>query len=473
MYRTLAFFLLSSIFSLCQSQTLISFESYGITPVEDLDVIPGVTIDYSVEYYKLVYNTVDTQGEPTIASGGYARPITDDCPSGFPLMIYMHGTVLNKEEVPSRDVGEAVIAKLIGGLGYHGIAPDYLGMGDSPGLHPYLHAESEAQSGIDMIRAVREFLEQEFGAQDNGELFVTGYSQGGHAAMALHQKLETEELLEEFDLIASTPGSGPYDLSGTQTPVLLSDEPYSNPGYVVYTLVSYDLAYGNIYETYSDVLQSPYDEVVVPYFDGNNTTLSMAQLNPQLPMVLSDLMVPEYLDEFANDDQHPFRSALADNDLYDWTPQRPIRMYYCTQDEQVDFNNSVTAETVMQANGASDVEAVDLGPFDHSGCYFFYMLSATTYFDGLRTPCDPLSLDEFEETFFDIVLLGSNGLQLQLKRSASSLRVLDNVGRIVFSIQDVPAGSHSFDLAGHSHGLFTIEVIDAYGQSHIKRYIHR
>lgn len=473
MYRALIFILFLSVFTLSQAQTLISFESYGLTPIEELDLIPGLPIEYSVEYYKLVYNTIDTQGEPTIASGGYARPITDECTSGFPLMIYMHGTVLNKEEVPSRDVAEAAVAKLIGGLGYHGIAPDYLGMGDSPGLHPYLHAESEAQSGIDMIRAVREFLQQEFGVQDNGELFVTGYSQGGHAAMALHQKLEQDDMLDEFDLIASTPGSGPYDLSGTQTPVLLSDEPYSNPGYVVYTLASYDLAYGNIYDSYSDVLQSPYDEVVVPYFDGNNTTLSMGQLNPQLPMVLSDLMVPEYLDEFASDDQHPFRSALADNDLYDWTPQRPIRMYYCTQDEQVDFNNSVTAETVMQANGAPDVEAIDLGPFDHGGCYFFYTLSSVSYFNGLRTPCDPLSIDELEESVFEVVISASNGLQVELNRSVSLLRVLDNSGRLVLSIQDLRAGMHMFNLESHGHGLYTIEVIDGYGQSHIKRYIHQ
>jgi hypothetical protein len=35
--------------------------------------------------------------------------------------------------------------------------PDYIGMGGSPGLHPYVHAASEATASIDMIRAAREF----------------------------------------------------------------------------------------------------------------------------------------------------------------------------------------------------------------------------------------------------------------------------------------------------------------------------
>ena len=70
--------------------------------------------------------------------------------------------------------------------------PDYIGMGESPGLHPYCHGASEATT-IDMIRAVREAesLDMIPGmTADNGEMFVTGYSQGGHAAMATHKYVE-------------------------------------------------------------------------------------------------------------------------------------------------------------------------------------------------------------------------------------------------------------------------------------------
>ena len=72
--------------------------------------------------------------------------------------------------------------------GYNVVMPDYIGMGESPGLHPYCHGASEATATIDMIRAVREAqtLDMIPGmTADNGEMFVTGYSQEacghGHA----------------------------------------------------------------------------------------------------------------------------------------------------------------------------------------------------------------------------------------------------------------------------------------------------
>ena len=52
--------------------------------------------------------------------------------------------------------------------------PDYIGMGDSPGFHPYVHAKSEATASIDMVRAAREYLSTT-NFVDNNELFLTGY----------------------------------------------------------------------------------------------------------------------------------------------------------------------------------------------------------------------------------------------------------------------------------------------------------
>ena len=59
--------------------------------------------------------------------------------------------------------------------------PDYIGMGESPGLHPYVHGESEATATIDMIRAAREFITDSLNLIDNHQVFLSGYSQGGHA----------------------------------------------------------------------------------------------------------------------------------------------------------------------------------------------------------------------------------------------------------------------------------------------------
>jgi len=361
-----------------------------------LPFVPGINPEYSVEYYKIVYNTVDVFGMPTLASGGFAVPVSDDC-VGFPVAVYQHGTTLNKENVPSRENGESDIVKLFASTGFYVAAPDYIGMGDSEGLHPYVHAATEATAGRDLIRAVKEFiaiLNEDAPAVDNGEVFITGYSQGGHAAMALHKHIEDNDLLDEFDVKASAPASGPYNLSGAQTEVILSDAPYSNPGYLVYLIAGYELAYGNLYDTYSDFLNDPYDGIVVPFFDGNNTTLSMGELNPQLPNQISELMTAPYLDDFTNDLSHPLRVALADNDNYDWAPQVPVKMYYCTADEQVNFQNALDAEAAMNAAGAVDVEAINSGPLTHGLCVIPALSGALNWFSSLKTDCVVSGIDE-------------------------------------------------------------------------------
>lgn len=375
------------------TQNLESAEYLGTTTSFVLAVASGLPVEYDVSLYKIVYTTIDANENPTIASGALAIPNTNEC-TDFPLAVYQHGTVLNKEDVPSRDNGEAILPKIFASGGYYALTPDYIGLGDSPGLHPYVHAASEATAAIDMMRAVRQFLNDSLGVQDNGELFITGYSQGGHGAMALHKYIEDNNMLEEFNVIASAPASGPYALSESQMNLIISNEPYSNPGYLVYTMSSYEMVYGDIYNEYIDILQSPYDVIVVPFFDGNNTTLYMDDLNPLLPNQVQDLMQPDYYADLIANENHPLRLALIDNDNYNWVPERPITMYYCTEDEQVTFENSLTALDYMTTNGAENVEAINAGPFSHGDCILPAMTGIWNLFQSLKTPCTLTGIEE-------------------------------------------------------------------------------
>src|SRR5690554_5315056 len=341
-----------------KAQYLVGNEFLGSTPATVLTAIASeFPIHYDVDYYRLTYNTVNTAGEPTIASGGVAIPVSTTCQT-FPMMAYCHGTVLRQLDVPSQQNYESVIVKVFASTGFIAVAPDYLGLGENEGIHPYVHAVSEATATIDLIRATREFLES-FPIIDNGETFITGYSQGGQGAMATLKYAEEHGLTEELGIVAGAPCSGPYDLSGSQAEVLLSDAPYSNPGYIVYLLISYQLAYGNLYADLSDIIKSPYDSLVAPYFDGAQNEFSINVVNGILPNQLSELLVDSVYNNFQNNPQHPLWLNLADNDTYDWTPQVPIRMFYCTGDEQVDYTNSTTADSVMNANGAADVLAIN------------------------------------------------------------------------------------------------------------------
>ena len=45
-----------------------------------LSVTSGLNVPYDIDLYKMVYNTVDVQGNPTIASGAFVVPTnTNSC----------------------------------------------------------------------------------------------------------------------------------------------------------------------------------------------------------------------------------------------------------------------------------------------------------------------------------------------------------------------------------------------------------
>ena len=371
------------------SQYLVSCTYLGISSSNVLSGATGLSLDYDVKMYKLTYNTVDTDSLPIIATGAFFIPTNTTC-TDFPFAVYNHGTTLRKNDVPSNNNPEAIIGKVFSAGGYFVCMPDYIGMGDSPGFHPYVHAKSEATASVDMVRAAREYLSTT-NFVDNNELFLTGYSQGGHACMATTKFINDENLQSEFNIVASAPCSGPYDLSGIMADTIISPTPYSNPGYIVYLLASYQLAYGNIFNSWSDVLYPPYDTIVPPFFSGNNTTLDMGLLNSLIPNQMSLLIRDTCLNNFINDSinkNHPWWHALIDNDNYDWLPLKPLRIYYCTADEQIAYTNALIAESTMNNNGALDVQAMNMGNNDHGGCILPALSSAFNWFQNLRTPCN-------------------------------------------------------------------------------------
>jgi hypothetical protein len=432
--------LFTIVFTLCYSpkvhsqEVLVESEFLSNNPSFLLGFVPGIPAEYDVDYYKLTYNTVDTQGEPTIASGAIAIPVTDDC-NTFPLAVYCHGTVLKQLAVPSEENTEGLITKVFSSTGFIAVAPDYIGLGESTGVHPYVHAESQATATIDLIRAAKEFLETQE-ESDNGETYITGYSQGGHAAMATVKYAQDNGLSEELGISGAAPCSGPYNLSGSQASVLLSGEPYSNPGYVVYLIIGYERAYGNIYEELGDIIQSPYDEDVQPFFDGMQNEFTMAAANAVLPNMLDEILVDSVLTAFENNPNHPLRLALADNDNFDWAPEVPLRMYYCTGDEQVSSDNSVTALDSMQANGATDVDAINSQPNStHGECVLPALSDAYQFFADIATPCGLITgIDQSSVQPLDVYPNPASArVQIKLPQSEEQgyLIVQDTWGRIM------------------------------------------
>ena len=88
-----------------------------------------------------------------------------------------------------------------------------------------------------------------------------------------------------------------------------------------------------------------------------------------------------------------FFEAAQDNDLYQWVPESPVQMYYCTQDEQVFYDNALVAAAWMNDNGATEVTTVNGGPLDHGGCALLAILGGTVWLNAQASLCTPSSVE--------------------------------------------------------------------------------
>jgi pimeloyl-ACP methyl ester carboxylesterase len=299
----------------------------------------------------------------------------------LPLVSYQHGTITLTNDAPSSMdlLGEVSVGIAFATSGYAAVVPDYLGLGDSPGLHPYHHARSEATACVDMLRAAKSFCASNAFTLTN-KLFLCGYSQGGHATMALLRELE-EYHSDEFTVTACAPMAGAYDLSGVTASNFLSGVPAPNPYYFLYLLAAFQSVY-HLAPSLADLLASPYD-TNLPALLAHNPTGE--ELNAALPNDPVKILKPEYLAEFLNKPRHALRLALRENDLYRWRPRAPVRLYHCAGDQDVIIANSQAALASFRALGATQVELIDPVPTaDHGGCSEPSLLLAKEWFDSLK-----------------------------------------------------------------------------------------
>jgi hypothetical protein len=335
--------------------------------------------EYGASVYKVIYRTIDPFGNFTVASGAFAVPEADIDLGAMPFASYQHGTESSDAGVPSQRNYEVVIGIVMASTGYFCTMPDFLGLGEGPGIHPYIHAKSEATATIDMLRACRDFL-PDLGLSWDKRLFLLGYSQGGHATMATHREIQLY-YEPEFVVTGSAPMSGPYDASGVQEDVITSFDPYPTPGYLPYILISYNYVY-NIVPDIPSVLKSPYDTLILPMFDG---TYSMDEINSVSNPVPRLMVKDSVMDAYEADPLHPLKLALQDNDLWNWIPRTPVKMFYCGADDQVNYMNSIVAYNHFVAAGATTVSLFETAPnLNHSDCALPTMLFGKLYLDSLK-----------------------------------------------------------------------------------------
>ena len=326
-------------------------------------------LKYDIKAYKIIYKTKNTDGTEVQASGALIIPNTADAVA---MISQQHGTIRTDAQAPSNygTNSEAYsIASIFGSNGYIIACPDYIGYGVSKDIiHPYEHRESLAQASLDMIRASTEFVNKEK-VNWNKKLLITGYSQGGFATMSLQKKIE-EQFPNEFNLVASSCGAGAYNKTQFMKD-LMNNTTHGIAEYnqlYIWVTQTYNRVYG-INRLMNTYFKEPYATDIQA--KGNN-----ANVNVSINLAFSDAIKKGVND--GTDTQ--FLNAVKDNDVFDWAPKTETRLYHGDADQQVFYNNSVTAEKAMKAKGGK-VTLITSPGGTHGSTLTEYAIGTYTFFN--------------------------------------------------------------------------------------------
>ena len=348
---------------LLQTRSASELQSFmAISPVSiDVDILK-----YDVSIYRVTYKTT-YKDEEIHASALVVLPKTSD---KVGMLSFQHGTIAAYADAPtdqSPSSASFILFEAIGSSGLIGVIPDFIGFGDSKDIfHPYYVEEPTAIGVIDALKAARE-LASEKSVKFNENLFLAGYSQGGYATMATHKYIE-ENGLSNFNLVASFPSSGGYDVKEMQE-YFFSQTTYHEPFYLAYVA----LAYQSHYEwtnTLNQFFNEPYASRIPTLFNGTN---GGSDINGQLTTSVNALVKSDVIANIDTKPDYAFLvNAFNENSLIDWTPTIPMYMYHGDADITVPYQNSISVYDHFIANGASPnvVTFTTLPGADHgSGVY--------------------------------------------------------------------------------------------------------
>lgn len=376
------------------AQKFLSAESIATFSAFQLSLLAGIPVQNGVEQIKIRYEMNGIDGTNDTVSGLVVLPLLTN-QEDLPLIVYQHPTSSSgRNDVPSSggfSIG-SIESVALGAFGFAVFATDYLGLGESRGFHPFVHAETETEAGINMMYACLDYLEMKEGVSwDSTNLFIAGYSQGGHASMALHRELETS-MNDEFSVTAAAHMSGPYSLSEVMLEKFIVDVPSQNVADVVFMLLGYQSFYQSIYDSLSQVFVAPYDSIIQNFYEDQYALIALegqlinALMQNEDSVLTKRMFQPAFLSQL-NDPESEILQLIRENDTYDWAPNAPTRLYYCAPDERVPARNSTLADSVMNQNGAVDLEAININATaNHGDCTLYALLAAINFFQGQMTP---------------------------------------------------------------------------------------
>lgn len=145
------------------------------------------------------------------------------------------------------------------------------------------------------------------------------------------------------------------------------------------------LGLGRAYALFKDpneMFVAQYASEVTTLFDGNH---NFEQIMAALPATPSELLRPEVVQGLLDRDPKSrlFR-ALHRNEVYNWRPVAPVRLFHSKGDQDVPFENATVARDRMSALGG-DVEVVSVADdLSHGDAVVPSYLAAKAWFESLR-----------------------------------------------------------------------------------------
>ncbi len=349
-----------------------------------------VRFDYGFDSYKVAYCTNDALlagqqvARSTLATGMLSVPRKS---GSLATVAYVRGTAVSFYDTPSNPNiftsaeprGESFegppASSVFAGAGFIFVAPDDLGFGDSTvPRHRYFHAATEASAAVDLLTASEKVL-SDLHVKRNDQLFIFGFSQGSHAALALQRQLQDAHV----DVAGTATVGGIFDVEQWFLSLLARDNTNTLPLYASYILLAYDDIY-NVYGDTSDVFRQPYASTVSGLFDMQHFWDDvMAGMAPTARAMLK----PSYYARVTSNPNDPLRVRLRQNAVDQFRPRAPVLVYQSTDDEEAPYADALASVERLRNRGA-DVSLRTLTGFDHVNSWIQAMPRAVTRYRSLN-----------------------------------------------------------------------------------------
>ena len=379
----------------------------------------NATNAFGYKAVKITYTTTNQDGASVTASGLLVIPSATDTYKAYlaslnksfsiSMICDNHGTMFLNSEAPTEvEVTDglpnySVAVLMTGYAGFAAVLPDYIGYGDSKGTtHPYILKNGSAQASLDMIRASVKYMTDN-NIVYNGQLYVTGYSEGGYVAMSLAKDIEQNHS-DEFTLMGVAPMAGPYSPEDLADYELNATKTMVYPAFLAYIADSYAAYYSDV--DISDLLVEDINSTTFPaLFLGDysgvaiHVALGLADGSTDYGFgthTADELFSTTFINDYQNNVNNAVKVHMAQNSVNNWSPKSEMNLIHCVDDEIIPFSQSSTAYANLLANDANvtlspiptaylsqQVDATH--PFVHANCATTAYGAAVTWFNTIRS----------------------------------------------------------------------------------------